>query len=187
VTAPTRRSRATTFVALLRGINLGAHNKISMSELRALVAEHDVENVQTYVQSGNVVFRSRVGRAQLVRALETGIRRELGLDVSVLLRTKAELAKVVASNPFAERQDDPLKLHVTFLTDRVPAARARDLDPERSPPDEFQLEGREIYVHTPQGYGRTKLTNAYFERRLGVAATSRNWRTVTKLVELTST
>jgi uncharacterized protein (DUF1697 family) len=170
-----------TYVALLRAINLGARNKVSMADLRRLVEATGAEDVTTYVQSGNVVLRSSVRSAStLERALEKQIREDLGLDVRVLVRTAAELAGIAAGNPFG----DPAKAYVTFLAEKPDAQRVRDLDPERSPPDEFRVVGREIYLHCPNGYGPSKLSNAYFEKQLGVAATTRNWRTVTKLAEL---
>lgn len=175
-----------TYVALVRAINLGATNKISMADLREVFIGLGCEDVATYVQSGNVIFRSSDKPAELLRAIETRISRDHGLGVTVLLRTKAELAKVHAGNPFAERVTDPTKLHVTFLADTPERSRVRALDPEADGPDEFRVVGREIYLHYPTGYGRSKLSNAYFEKRLGVKATTRNWRTVTKLAELVS-
>ena len=171
-----------TYVALLRGINLGARNKIAMADLRELFAALRCESVSTYVQSGNVVFTSSKTAAQLTSAIEKRITADLGLDIAVLLRTKAQIAKVQAGNPF--EASEPAALHVTFLADTPDRGRVRALDPDRSPPDEFRVAGREVYLHCPNGYGRSKLTNAYFEKQLGVAATTRNWRTVTELARL---
>jgi uncharacterized protein (DUF1697 family) len=174
-----------TYVALLRAINLGSRNKISMADLRKLFETLGSEDVQTYVQSGNVVFRNRIRSASEVeRSIEERINRDLRLDVTVLVRTAAQLVKVVAGNPFAKGGTDPKTLHVTFLADSADRSRVRDLDPQRAGPDEFRVQTREIFLHCPNGYGRSRLTNAYFEKRLGVAATTRNWRTVTKLAEL---
>jgi uncharacterized protein (DUF1697 family) len=171
-----------TYVALLRGINLGRHKKVSMQELRALFGSLGAEDVATYVQSGNVVFRSADAPGKLIEAIEKRIRRDLGLDVTVLLRARPQLAKVVSGNPFGRRE--LTKLHVTFLAEKPDRTRVRELDPDISKPDEFRVVGQEIYLCCPNGYGRSKLSNAYFEKQLGVAATTRNWRTVTKLAEL---
>jgi uncharacterized protein (DUF1697 family) len=173
-----------TYVALLRGVNLGARNKVSMSDLRDLFAGLGAEDVSTYVQSGNVVFTSRERPKALIPAIETRLERDLGVGVTVLLRTQAELGSVVSGNPFGNGKYDPGKLHVTFLADRPEPARVRRLDPTRSKPDEFRVAGKEVYLHCPHGYGRSKLTNAFFEKHLGVAATTRNWKTVTKLADL---
>ena len=173
-----------TYVALLRGINLGSRNKVAMADLREVFTAVGVEDVTTYVQSGNVVCKSREGAATLAGAVEKEIGRRLGLDVTVLVRTKPEVVKVLAGNPFAKRGDEPASLHVTFLGETPDRARVRKLDPERGGSDDFRVAGREVYLHCPNGYGRSKLTNAYFEKELGVAATTRNWKTVTKLAEL---
>lgn len=179
-------SASRTFVALLRGINLAGRNRVPMPELRSALESLGLEDVVTYIQSGNVVFRSRGGRAQeLTARIEGRIAEAFRIEVVVLLRTPAELTKVAGGNPFVRGGADPSKLHVVFLSGKPTRKAAAQLDPDRSPPDELRLEGREIYLHTPNGFGRSKLTVDYFERRLGVAATARNWKTVTKLVELT--
>jgi uncharacterized protein (DUF1697 family) len=175
-----------TYVALLRGINLGAHNMVPMADLRALFDDLGAEDVETYVQSGNVVFKIADGAEKLTPAIERKIRRDLGLSVTVLVLTRPQLTKVLAGNPFAKAKKEPAKLHVTFLADNPAGAKVGRLDPERGKPDEYRLVGEQIYLHCPNGYGRTKLTNAYFEKQLGVAATTRNWKTVTKLGELTT-
>ena len=177
----------TTYVALLRGVNLGARNKVSMADLRTLIESLGAEDVQTYVQSGNVVFKSRVrSAAKLAGDIEQRIGRELGLEISVMLRTSKQLGEIVTGNPFEASEADGTKLHVTFLAEAPKASLTRALEPEAFEPDEFQINGREVFLHTPMGYGRSKLSNAYFEKQLGVAGTTRNWNTVTKLAELAS-
>jgi uncharacterized protein (DUF1697 family) len=168
-----------TSVALLRGINLGARNRVAMKDLRALIEELGGENVRTYLQSGNVVFG---GRALTEAAIAKGIRESLGVDVKVLVRTKAELAKVVRGNPFAKA--DLSTLHVTFLDAAPDKARAKKLAEQTFEPDEFEVTGPEVYLRCPNGYGRSKLSNAFLEKQLGVAGTTRNWKTVTALAEL---
>jgi uncharacterized protein (DUF1697 family) len=181
-----RGARRQTYVALLRGINLGARNKVSMTDLRTLVEGLGGEDVSTYVQSGNVVFKSSEGAVDLTRGIEKHIKRDLGLDVTVLVRTKAQLKKMLADNPFVGGGTDPKKLHVTFLADAPDRDRVRKVEAKQFDPDEFQVAGLEIYLHCPAGYGRSKLSNAYFEKQLDVPATTRNWNTVTKLAELMS-
>jgi len=171
----------TVYVALLRGVNVGGARKLPMKELVPALEELGFEDVVSYIQSGNVVFRGPAGKAKLAAQLERAIEQRFGLYVTVMLRTPAELEKLIAANPFG---GDEAKLHVAFL-DRKPAAAAvKKLDPDRSPPDEFTVVGSEVYLHFPNGYGRTKLGGDYLERVLGVRATARNWRTVTKLLEL---
>jgi uncharacterized protein (DUF1697 family) len=174
-----------TYVALLRGINVGGKNKIAMAELKSLFASLGFEDVVTYIQSGNVVFRSASDDAD---ALSVKIEREIaalsGIKPAVLLRTLKELATIAERNPYLSRDADLSKLHVVFL-DHAPAKRAATtLDPDRSPGDELAPKGREIYLRLPNGAGRSKLTIDYFERVLGARATQRNWGTLLKLIEL---
>jgi uncharacterized protein (DUF1697 family) len=178
-------TRSTTFVALLRGVNVGGRNEVPMADLRSALSALGLGDVVTYIQSGNVVFRAPApDPASLAVAIESCVEETFGLLARAVLRTRDELLTVVAANPFLERGADPSTFHVLFL-DRTPAPSAvAELDPGRSPPDEYEVRGREIYLHLPNGMGRTKLSGDYFERRLGVAATARNWKTVLKLVEL---
>jgi uncharacterized protein (DUF1697 family) len=175
-------AKAKTYVALLRGINLGARNRVAMKDLRALVEGLGGEDVRTYLQSGNVVFGASDLPADPAKALEASIRKSLGLDVTVLARTKAELDQIVRRNPFDGA--DPASLHVTFLADTPAKSGVTDLGEKTFEPDAFDVAVREVYLHCPDGYGRSKLSNAFFEKRLGVRATTRNWKTVTALAEL---
>ena len=158
-----------------------------MNELKPLFSALGLEEATTYIQSGNVVFRADSGRADEIASLiEQGLADAYGLDIDVLLRTPVELAAVMRGNPFLDAQPDRSKLHVAFMSSKPGKDGASTLDPERSPPDEFRLSGSEIYLHFPDGSGGSKLTIDYFERRLGVRATARNWNTVTRLLELAS-
>jgi uncharacterized protein (DUF1697 family) len=173
----------TAYAALLRGINVGGKNKVPMPQLKVLFEELGHADVVTYIQSGNVVFRATKADGA---AIEQQIRKVFGFDVTVVLRTGAELAAAAGRNPFLTRGAATKPLYVVFL-DRKPAAKAvGQLDPDRSPGDRFSVKGREVYLDLPTGAGRTKLTLDYLERRLGVQGTARNWNTVLKLVELTS-
>ncbi len=175
-----------TCVCLLRGVNLGARSKVNMKALQELFAGLGHENVQTYIQSGNVVFtaRGRTSPARLAEAIEKQIAAEFDLDVRAVVRTAAELGRIVSGNPFLESGVDPDELHVTFLAEEPSRGRLSEVDPARFRPDEFRVKGREVYLHCPNGYGRSKLNNAFWEKQAGVAATTRNWRTVTKLLQL---
>lgn len=174
----------TAYGALLRGVNLGNTNKVSMSDLRALFIDLGHTDAATYLQSGNVVFTS-TGRdaAKLTRDIGARLRNDLSLDVQVLLRSHDELARVVAANPYQARESDHTRLLVTFLAQ--PAADPGRLEVPTGETGVFSIVDREVYLHVPDGYGRSKLTNAYIERRLGVPATTRNWKTVGKLCEMT--
>ena len=174
-----------TYIAMLRGINVGARNKIKMTDLDALCVGLGHTAVVTYIQSGNVVFKSRSkSAAALASSIEARITRDLGLDVRVLVRTHAELAKVVRVNPFLKSGADPARLHVTFLDAAPDAALTRAVGEYDAGVDEFRVIGREVFLHCPDGYGNTKINNGFFEKRLKAIATTRNWNTVNKLAEL---
>jgi uncharacterized protein (DUF1697 family) len=173
------------FVALLRGINVGGNNMLPMKELVAMFERTGCVDVRNYVQSGNIVFKAPANLATRTPALVgTEIERRLGLRVPVVIRTAREMRAVAHSNPFLARGADPESLHVMFLADKPGKKEGSSLDPNRSPPDSFILHGSEIYLCCPNGVGRTKLTNGYFDSRLGTTSTGRNWRTVLKLVEM---
>ncbi|MEO6501335.1 MAG: DUF1697 domain-containing protein [Jatrophihabitantaceae bacterium] len=173
-----------TYAALLRGVNVGK-NQLAMADLRALLADLGGKDVRTYLQSGNAVFgHATTDLAELAQAIERGLATS-GVSTKVLLRTGKDLAGVLAGNPYLTREPDPAKLHVTFLAE-APAAERAQLQAPASETATFTLAGKEIYLHCPDGYGRTKLTNSFFESRLSAVATTRNWRTVTALAELTA-
>jgi uncharacterized protein (DUF1697 family) len=158
-----------------------------MAELRSLLPALGLEHVVTYIQSGNVVFQTGRGRTgDIARRIEQAITKAFSVDVRVLIRTPAELRAIAEHNPYLGEDVDQAKLHVVFLRDAPAKDASARLDPERSPPDRFHLRGRELYLHLPNGAGRSKLTIDYFERRLGVDGTMRNWKTLHKLVELSS-
>lgn len=176
-----------TYVALLRGINVGGKAKVSMPDLRGVFERLGHRDVRTYLQTGNVAFAAPAdagGEQDLTEAIRRQVASDLGIDVAVLLRTGEELTTIVAANPFLGREEDPTKLHVTFL-DRVPdtavAARIPVPAGESGVPAAI---GREVYLHCPDGYGRTKLHNTYLEKKLGAVGTTRNWRTVLRLHEM---
>jgi len=169
------------YVALLRGINVGGKNKLPMAELRELFEALGHTGVSTFIQSGNVIFTS--ARPVAAPSLEAAITMQFGLNVSVVLRTPVELKKVVQANPFAGV--DPSKLHVGFMAAKPAAAVVAKLDAGRFIPEEFSIRDADLYLHLPDGMGRTKLA-AYLDRQLKIPTTIRNWNTVNQLVELAS-
>jgi uncharacterized protein (DUF1697 family) len=172
-------------ISLLRGVNVGGHNMIKMDSLRKLYESLGLHDPQTYVQSGNVVFKtSEENLVQLSKRIEDGIERSFGFRPGVMVRTAPELAGVIARNPFATRKDiHPSKLLIIFL--------ANDLDPKaqdeilriKAGAEEVRVDGREIYIYFPDGMGRSKLP-ALLEKTLKKAGTGRNWNSVTKLLEI---
>ena len=172
-------------VALLRGINVGGKNQLPMKSLAAMFVEAECSDVRTYIQSGNVVFRAKDATARRIGAvISDTILDRFGLRVPVLTRTAVELRDVASDNPFVRAGVDAGTLHVAFLAGLPGASKVAALDPKRSPPDQFAVRGREIYLRCPNGMARTKLTNKYFDSTLGTTSTMRNWRTVLQLLEL---
>lgn len=175
----------TTHIALLRGINVGGNNRLSMTALGAAFADAGCTDVSTYIQSGNVVFTAAPRSIkQLPRLVPELIAKRHGITTPVVLRTAAELAAAIDNNPFLQAGADPATLHIGFLSDIPTPERIAALDPHRSPGDTFHLRGRDLYLHLPNGVARSKLTNAYLDATLGTTSTLRNWRTVLKLHEI---
>lgn len=171
-----------THVALMRGINVGGHGMVAMADLCQVFVALGCTDVSTYIQSGNVLFTPpNVPVEQLRAAVAQRLRADLGVPVQAILRTTADIARLIGANPFLQDGASPARLHVTFLAQMPDPARAEYLSVPDAVPDEWCLLGREIYLHCPNGYGRTKLTNTLFERRLGVPATTRTWSTIVAL------
>ena len=169
----------TRYVALLRGVNVAGRGKVKMADLRHVFDALGYQDVATYIQSGNVIFTSS-GHV-VAGAIEHAIEVDLGMNVTVVLRTSAQLESVVRRNPFTGV--DTSKVHVGFMPKRPPAVAVRTLDRERFSPEDVVVDGSELYFHLPNGMGRSKLPD-YVARQLKVPTTIRNWNTVTKLVDL---
>lgn len=178
-----------THLALLRGINVGGHNRVAMADLRAVVEALGHADVATYIASGNVVFTSERGDARaLASELADAIAHQLGVTPSVVVLTRDELAQAVAANPFAE-VTEPTRLHAIFLADQLTAEQIAELRAaqERAATDGSRdrtvAGGRTVYLHTPDGMARSALAEQ-LTRTTVPRGTARNWRTVTRLLEL---
>ena len=175
----------TRYVALLRGINVGRNKRIAMADLRDLLESLGHARVVTHLQSGNAIFDTdRAGAATLAGEIETAIRKRLGMEVRVLLRTPAELAKVIRANPLRQAEAEPFRLLVTFLDTKPSAANSRALERDDLGNEVVRVVDRAVYLWYRKGVGESKLTNAVIEKRLGSTSTARNWNTVLKLDEL---
>jgi uncharacterized protein (DUF1697 family) len=173
-------------VSMLRGVNLASHKRIKMDALRALYESLGLRDPQTYLQSGNVVFKTgERSLAQLAKRIEDGIEQSFGFHSDVILRTTSELKDVIARNPFATRNGiEPGKLLVTFLvSDPSPEAVEKFLA-IKADPEELRINGRELYIYYPNGMGRSKLSLALIERALKISGTGRNWNSVRNLLEV---
>lgn len=173
----------TVHVALLRGVNVGGHNKVPMAQLRQTVESIGATNVATYIQSGNVVLTSPLSAQQLRAALERVIAEQLGVNPTVMTRTADELAAVVEQTPYPEAADNTV--HIAFLHEPPGDATIERLHAIETGDETLAVRGREIYLHLPKGLGRSKLADE-MGRQLKQPTTMRNWRTVNKLLEMTS-
>jgi len=176
----------TVMISMLRGVNLARHNRVKMDALRALYESLGLRDVQTYVQSGNVIFRAEARSLPVLpKRIEDAIERSFGFRTDVIARTSSELRDVIARNPFASRRGiDPRKLLVTFLAhDPDPEARDKVLK-IKADPEELRINGRELYIYFANGLARPKLSWLAIAKMLKSPGTGRNWNTVTKMLEI---
>ncbi|MFK7923946.1 MAG: DUF1697 domain-containing protein [Bacteroidia bacterium] len=174
------------YVALLRGINVGGHRKIKMAELRSMCEEIGLSEVQTYIQSGNIIFCSPLENAETIATkIKDAILATFGHDVITFVIDKEAYERVIVDNPFEEREDpDPKKLHVCFLYEAVDASLETELQAVESKRDQVALRPKALYLYCPDGFGRTKYTDSVIKRILKTSGTTRNWRSVLKLQEM---
>jgi len=175
----------TTYIALLRGINVGGNNILPMQELRRLLEDVGCSDVRTYIQSGNAVFRHRAAAAALTRQIRAAIASAKGFDPALLLLKRDALARAAKANPFPEAESDPSKLHLFFLLERPKQPDLEAATQLAAKDERFDLKGTTFYLHAPSGIARSKLATKV-DKCLGVAGTGRNWRTVQKLLALAS-
>lgn len=184
---PDTRCPDTRYLVLLRGINVGGHNKVPMAELRDALSGHGFGDVSTYIASGNVLLDAG-GRAEadVVDEVAGVVSERFGLSIPIVARAVADWPAILAANPFPDAETEPKFLHVS-LCDRAPDPEAAAaFDAAAHSPDRLEIVGRELYLWYPNGSGRSKLTGALLERKLGVTTTARNWSTMRKLAELAS-
>lgn len=177
------------FISILRGINVSGHKKILMVDLKALYEKLGFTNVLTYIQSGNVVFDYAGDKDHLAIAgmIEHSIEKEYKFQVPVLVKQADDLINTIKNNPFRDQRDvDPSRVAVTFLEIQPTSENLKKLEGIDYPPDRFIIDGLNIYIYCPKSYGNSKLSNNFFEKKLKVRATTRNWQTINKLVELSS-
>ncbi len=179
----------TSFISLLRGINVSGHNMIKMAELKKLYESLGFRNVTTYIQSGNVIFQSgKDDSGSVEAAIERAIERKFGFPVTVIARKPAELAGIIKANPFSGSDKiDETRLYVTLLKTKPAPEVVKALQPAAArSTDQYKITGSEVYLYCPNGYGRTLLSNTFFEKQLKVKATTRNWKTVNTLYAMAS-
>jgi len=176
-----------TWIALFRGINVGGAHMVPMKQLVLLLEKNGCCDVRTYIQSGNAIFRSKLSDpARVERRLAEAVAGSHGFEPRVMALTRRELETAAAENPFVRASQDPKSVHLFFLAAPPEKADVKGLAALRQGSERFELKGRVFYLHTPDGFGKSKLAERA-ERLLGIAATARNWRTVTTLVEMAQT
>jgi len=177
-----------TYISLLRGINVSGQKKINMADLKAHYKSLGFTEVQTYIQSGNVLFNTTLkDEAAMAKKILNKIKKEYRFEVPILITSQKALKKVINKNPFLKNTNSEVDikyLYVTFLAEPADQALIKALRSHQDPTDDFMLDKQTIYIHCPGGYGRTKLNNNFFERKLKVQCTTRNWKTVNKLMNL---
>ena len=175
-----------TYIAILRGINVSGHKIIKMDTLRGLFENLQFKKVKTYIQSGNVVFQDKSTDPEVLQSrISKKILDEFSFVVPVIVKNKDELAIIVKNNPFlAKKGKDITKLHVTFLSAEPNKADIEKIREGEYGTDEFMISGQTIYLYCPNTYGDTKLSNTFFEKKLKVTATTRNWKTVNELLKI---
>lgn len=177
------------FISILRGINVSGQKKILMQDLKALYETLHFKKISTYIQSGNVVFSTdkKTDEQKLAGEIEQAIQNKYQFEVPVIVLSLEQLQQTVAANPFLkEKNINPEKLHVTFLGKKPSVENMKNIESIGFLPDRFVLIDTAIFLFCPDSYGNTKLSNTFFETKLKVSATTRNWKTVNKLLEMAS-
>jgi uncharacterized protein (DUF1697 family) len=173
-----------TYIALFRGINVGGHHSLPMKELKLLIERNGCLEVRTYIQSGNVVFRRALCDVRRLAAqIAAAVSKSRGFEPAVIVLTRSDLEKAVAANPFTKAIENPKSVHLFFLDEQPKKADLKGCAALKTRTERFELIGRVFYLHTPDGFGTSKL-GARVEKLLGVPATARNWRTVMALVAI---
>jgi len=176
-----------TYISILRGINVSGQKKIVMTDLKALYENLEFEDVATYIQSGNVIFKTgkKMANTLLATIIEEAIFAKYHFNVPVIIRSVEEIRNVISINPFLHDKDiNTEKLHVTFLAETPGLTSLESIKTFDFPPDKFIIIVKEVFLYCPVNYGETKLSNKFFESKLKVSATTRNWKTINKLFEI---
>ena len=172
-----------TYISMLRGINVSGHKTIKMEALRNLYTRLNFKNVQTYIQSGNVIFQSQETKpADLQQKIAHKILEEFGFEVPVMVKQKADFENNIQQNPFPN--EDLSKVHVTFLSEIPHPENCLKITTLNYTPDKIEVLGNTVYLFCPEGYGKTKLNNTFLESKLKVIATTRNWKTINELFNI---
>lgn len=171
-------------IAILRGINVGGKRKVLTNDLKSLCEKLGLEQTQTYIQSGNLIFNSDKQNSELEEILEKAISERFEFEVPVIVRNSKELKITAKRNPFFDQQVDINHLHLTFLKEKPGKESLDKIQSSNFEPDKFKIDENDVFIYCEGKYHQSKLSNNFFEKKLKVGATTRNWKTVLKLIEL---
>jgi uncharacterized protein (DUF1697 family) len=180
-------SPVATYISLLRGVNMAGHNQIRMTDLALLMKKTGFKDAETYIQTGNIIFSSPddLTEIEITSKIEEAIYKKFGSKISAIVRTEKEMRKTSELNPFLSEKDfDPAKMAVLFLTEKPSDGQVEKVANVNYPPDKFQISGSEIFIYCPNGFGRTKLYTNFFENKMKVTGTARNWKTINAILDI---
>lgn len=174
-----------TFISFLRGINMTGHNSIKMADLAKLYTSLGFKNVETFIQSGNVIIDADMSELEISLKIEAEILRKFNYNVPVMVRTVQEIKDLYSTNPFLNEENfNPARMAVIFLLKETTAEQIQKVIDIEYPPDRFEISGKEIYIYCPNGFGRSKIYTNFFEKKMGVVGTGRNWKTITAILNI---
>jgi uncharacterized protein (DUF1697 family) len=176
-----------TLISFLRGINMTGHNSVKMKDLTELYKDLGFSDIITYIQSGNIIFSAseKIKNEEISDILKIGIRERFGYNIAVMIRTIEEMKNIISANPFAKEPLFDMTKSAVILINKVPPEdKIAELELSDTTPDRFEISGREIFIYCPNGFGRTKLYANFFDKKLGVDGTTRNWKTITTMLDL---
>jgi uncharacterized protein (DUF1697 family) len=176
-----------TLISFLRGVNMAGHNKIKMSGLAELYGKVGFRESETYIQSGNVIFTNEedLPAEDITSKIEKAIQKKFKLDIAVMIRTPEEIKKIISINPFSgEENFDPAKMACLFMHETPSEGQISKIKDVHYHPDKFKIIGKEIFIYCPNGFGKTKLYTNFFEKKMGIAGTARNWKTINTILDI---
>jgi uncharacterized protein (DUF1697 family) len=177
-----------TFITFLRGINMTGHNSVKMTDLTLLYKNLGFTDAVTYIQSGNVIFTgyNNLTAPEIALMIEKAILERFNFIIPVMIRTVEEIRSFMSLNPFLyEDNFDPSKMAVILLYEKATEQQIQKVAYIDYPPDKFKIEGKEIFLYCPNGFGRTKIYTNFFEKKMGVTGTARNWKTISAILDIT--
>lgn len=175
------------YIAMLRSINVSGQKLIKMADLRESMTRMGLEDVATYVQSGNILFNTQETDLRVIaERISSQIKKDFTFDVPCIVRSAEYFKKVLTNNDFLQQGRDEKRCYVTFLEEEPDPMHVQKIDSQQYAPEEFILKGDLLYFYSPDGYGKAKMNNNFFEQKLRVKATTRNWNSVNKLYDLST-